>query len=83
MSIKKVRVTATYEFEIVDELAVRDAGFKARMGNPAFAATYEDQSDDDVMRAVAILFGHKLPKSVDGIAVVRTEVRPEDITNVS
>ena len=76
---KRVLVTATYEIEVEDELAVRDAGFKTRMANPSFASAYKDQEDDDVKRSLSVLFGHRLPKSVDGIRVVKSTIVQADL----
>jgi hypothetical protein len=79
---KRVRITATYDVELRDELAVRDAGFKTRLANPAFAASYNEDEDDDVARALFVLFGHRLPKSVEGVHIERSTIKQEPITDV-
>jgi len=72
---RKYVITASYELEVSDEMALRDFGFKARLGNPAFAASYEE-TDDNTGAALNVVFGHALPTSVPGVRLSRSTVTP-------
>lgn len=75
----KLLVQATYVIEVRDELALRDAAFKARMKNPAFAVSYSEENDS-LEGALSILFGDLAPHSVPGVHLWESSVASGPIT---
>ena len=70
----KYRVTATYDIEVTDETALRDAAFKERHRSPALALSYDEAVDDSELGALKMLLGHGAITSVPGAVPIQVEV---------
>lgn len=70
----KYRIVATYEVEIMDEMALRDAAFKERHKSQALALSYDEGAHDSVLEAVKMMLGPRAITSVPGAAPVKVTV---------
>ena len=79
---EKIRITATYDVEVIDEMELRTAGFKARHANPALALSYNEHLQDSASEALKILLGHAAITNLPGARPVNVTVVAEPITDV-
>lgn len=77
----EITVTVSYRLEVVDELALREAGFRAIRADPRLAEVFQGK-EDSTTNALGILL--RMPPELPGVRVRQhtVTVDPADVDDM-